>query len=248
MYNCYLYCITDQPDNPAIAAGGIAGHKVETFSYKGYHALYSILEEGGRPDMGLLNLKIHNRISLAAMNGGTVLPFRYGTVVKSRESIGELLNGMSGWLGQQFTRFRGKIETGVKVFGNISLPEAGNAESVPEPGRFKSIRNDSEAGRYMINMIKNAYNARMRDEFASRLAEAIFVPFNPLLYDKRIIHGKKDGLLLNGAFLVGKEHFEAFKNIYLSIKEQYPEYSFVFSGPWPPYSFLDIGKEGEKSG
>lgn len=247
MHNCYLYCITDQPNSPALEIKGIAGHEVKSFSYAGYHALYSILE-GGRPDVGLLNLKIHNSISLIAMNNGTVLPFRYGTVVKNRESIGELLNGMSGRLKEEFTRFCGKIETGVKVFGNLNWTDEEVVENVPGFETLKLLKNNSEAEHYIINMAKNAYNARTRAELSSKLAESMFDPLSPVLCEKRVINGQKDGLLINGAFLIRKEHFEEFKTICTAIKVRYPRYSFIFSGPWPPYSFLDMGKEGVKSG
>lgn len=49
-----------------------------------------------------------------------------------------------------------------------------------------------------------------------------------------------DRLLLNRSFLVPRENQEAFGDAIDEITERYPDLRFQYTGPWAPYSFVDI--------
>lgn len=247
MCSCYLYGITDCLDNKAVGQRGIIGKEINQYICGRYGVLYSTIEDEC-VNSELENLKIHNRISLNAMNSGTVLPFRFGTMVKSRDNIEELLCNMIIKLDGLFMCLKGKIEVGIKVFGGMEQENLPGDDRMPAIDRLKAVKCMSEPVHYLIDKVKNAYGVRDRVEFLSRLADTLFLVFEPLVCDKCIIYGKKDGLLINGAFLICRDSFQHFKNQFIDIKKQYPHYSLIFSGPWPPYSFVNIGKEGECCG
>lgn len=49
-----------------------------------------------------------------------------------------------------------------------------------------------------------------------------------------------DRLLLNTSFLIEKNKLEEFSATVAKLEEKYPQLKFLYSGPWPPYSFVNI--------
>ncbi|MCO5380948.1 MAG: GvpL/GvpF family gas vesicle protein [Methanosarcina barkeri] len=47
-------------------------------------------------------------------------------------------------------------------------------------------------------------------------------------------------LLMNTSYLVEKEKVQAFSDEVEELKLDYKDYKFKYSGPWPPYNFVDI--------
>ncbi len=59
-----------------------------------------------------------------------------------------------------------------------------------------------------------------------------------------------DRLLLNESFLVRLDNIELFSEQVSQLEEEFPAIRFLYSGPWPPYSFvyIKIGREGIELG
>lgn len=55
-------------------------------------------------------------------------------------------------------------------------------------------------------------------------------------------------LILNSAFLVNKESLSDFKSKFQTIKQDFKDFAFLLSGPWPPYSFVDFSIERKVKG
>ena len=53
-----------------------------------------------------------------------------------------------------------------------------------------------------------------------------------------------DRLLLNHSFLVEKNKFSKFSNEIAKLEEKHKDLKFVYTGPWPPYSFVNIKISG----
>lgn len=49
-----------------------------------------------------------------------------------------------------------------------------------------------------------------------------------------------DRLLLNYSFLVEKAKLPAFSNAVAKLEKQHSKLKFIYTGPWPPYSFVNI--------
>lgn len=252
MCSYYLYCITDCSNVAAAGQKGMEGKEVSLYTCNGYSVLYSEFEEdyaGILPE----NLKIHNRISQNAMNSGTVLPFRYGTIVKNLNSIDKLQCNMKIRIDDLLVSLRGKVETGIKVYGSIGqTAPSGNSmpsgSSMPALERLKAVKNMTGPVHYLYNKVKNSYDDMSRMGSLAGLSDGIFSMVEHLVCCKHITYGQKDGLLVNGAYLIDRDSFQDFRRLFLEIRESYPHYSLIFSGPWPPYSFVNIGKEGDGSG
>lgn len=53
-------------------------------------------------------------------------------------------------------------------------------------------------------------------------------------------------LLLNHSFLVEKNNFPKFSNAIANLEKKYKQFKFIYTGPWPPYSFVNIHIRGQK--
>lgn len=54
-------------------------------------------------------------------------------------------------------------------------------------------------------------------------------------------------LLLNYSFLVEKNKFNEFSEKIAELESKHKKLKFLFTGPWPPYSFIDIKIKGEQN-
>lgn len=52
-------------------------------------------------------------------------------------------------------------------------------------------------------------------------------------------------LLLNYSFLVEKARFPAFSSAVAKLEKRHSKLKFIYTGPWPPYSFVNIRIRGE---
>ena len=54
---------------------------------------------------------------------------------------------------------------------------------------------------------------------------------------------KSDNLLLNAYYLVEKEKQRDFKEAFERAKNTPGDLNYLFSGPWPPYNFINLSKK-----
>ena len=76
------------------------------------------------------------------------------------------------------------------------------------------------------------------DETAIR--EAVAEELEPLA--ERTVRGDRfsDRLVLNRSYLVAREEREAFDEAVGRLEERFEDATFQYSGPWAPYSFVDV--------
>lgn len=53
-----------------------------------------------------------------------------------------------------------------------------------------------------------------------------------------------DRLLLNCSFLIEKNKFDEFSNKIAELEDSHKNLKFIYTGPWPPYSFINIKISG----
>ena len=87
-----------------------------------------------------------------------------------------------------------------------------------------------------VKVIKNQLG-EVPDGVASEILESL---------NKMSVKGDNfsDRLLLNHSFLVEKNKFSKFSNEIAKLEEKHKDLKFVYTGPWPPYSFVNIKISG----
>jgi hypothetical protein len=177
------------------------------------------------------------------MQEHTVLPVRFGVVAPDSAAIARQLAGArAAELISIIDSLDGKIELGLKAFW---FEEVIFAEIVAQNAQVRQLR-DSLAGR----SAEETYYERIRlgelieGEMAARRAadaEAILAALRPLVDDLRVNQVITDRMVLNAAFLLGRERepqFDAAVNALDAAMGK--RIMFKYVGPVPAYNFVTI--------
>ena len=90
-----------------------------------------------------------------------------------------------------------------------------------------------------VKVIKNQL-----DEVPNGVALEILESLNKLSVKSAKGDNFSDRLLLNYSFLVEKNKFSKFSNEIAKLEENHRDLKFLYTGPWPPYSFINIKISG----
>ncbi len=112
----YVYCIIRATEDVAFGAIGLGAlpSDVGTVRHRELAAVVSDWPEGV-PDPTRDNLLGHERVNETVMRERTVLPMAFGTVLRSREDVEELLRAGHDAFAAALARVEGHVELGLKV-------------------------------------------------------------------------------------------------------------------------------------
>ena len=244
----YVYCIVRsdrQHDFGSIGIGG--GQRVFTVAYQDLAAVVSdtplVIYDPTRA-----NILAHEFVNETVMRTFTVIPMSFGTVFRSEDDVTELLRSTYQAFSDVLSKMQDKIEFGVKVLWDrekvIAYLERENDE----------IRNlKDEIGR---NTSSSTYFARMQlgrlidsaiEEVGARYVADIHEALKPVAVASRSNKPIGDRMIINAAFLVDRAQEHAFDERVKEISRKYEGVlSFKYSGPWPPYNFVNIRLKFER--
>lgn len=127
----------------------------------------------------------------------------------------------------------------------MSLSTVFENQKILEGVLLKSYRVIKESLRLMdgkielgVKVVKN--QGPIEDGIAQKVLEAL----NKLSVESVKGDNFSDRLLLNNSFLVEKNKFSRFSNKIAELEGKYPDLKFLYTGPWPPYSFVNIKIKG----
>ncbi len=100
---------------------------------------------------------------------------------------------------------------------------------------LEKIENKIELG---VKVIKNNEENTMMDE--DKITAEISNSLNNLSVKSVQGENFSERLLLNHSFLVEKNNFSKFSNAIAKSEKKYKQFKFIYTGPWPPYSFVNI--------
>lgn len=183
------------------------------------------------------------------MTRRTLIPVRFCTIYRSEGRVCEMLVQHYDDFVDALARLQGKEEWGVKVYCDHKTV----AQRVGEiSDRVKELRTEmaSKSDRVAYFLKKRLEEKvaqeveRVSDECAQRShdpSHAEEALINPL--QGREITGRKEEMILNGAYLVAEEQLAVFRAELQSLEEEYGNLglSYEMTGPWPPYNFVTIG-------
>jgi len=193
-------------------------------------------------------LQAHEVVIDTLMRGTTVVPFKFGTILKDEKAALTMLQDDEDKFKKLLSKFTGKAEWGLKVY-------ADNQEFIQhiaqiEP-KFKDLAEQREKlskgtayllGRKMEEELKDTVVARL-----ARVTEAIFQELGKDAYEAKLnktlpqkLTGKKKEMILNTVYLVEREKVARFCRQGKRVQEKYESMGLDLevSGPWPPYSFI----------
>ncbi|MDP3027260.1 MAG: GvpL/GvpF family gas vesicle protein, partial [Nanoarchaeota archaeon] len=106
---------------------------------------------------------------------------------------------------------------------------------------LEKINNKIELG---VKVIKNNEDSMITDE--DKITAEILNSLNNLSVTSAQGEKFSERLLLNHSFLVEKNNFPKFSNAIAKLEKKYKQFKFIYTGPWSPYSFVNIHIRGQK--
>lgn len=170
----------------------------------------------------------HAQVVRGCFRQGTVLPFRFGTIFDTEESLKQAVRSNRRAFGESVARLKGKAEMHVKL--------------LLRDGALKELRDviipDTVGGEYLSKLREKAVADRERTTKAKALSVQVHRLFNPLEEEISCKRVDTDGILIDIAHLIDSKSIEKYQNRYASAAKQLKNCEVSVSGPWPPYHFL----------
>ena len=244
----YVYCIIQATRPLQFGPIGIGAEpaEVQTVNHEGIAAVFS-----DTPveifDATRENVLAHERVNEAVMRQHTVIPMSFGTVFKTRDDIVELLRGAHGAFSDVLAKMEDKLEFGLKVLWDrdVILQEIEREDE--DIQRLKKEISSQKGSTYFARMqygrlVDAALQAR-----SERGVADIFEQLRSVSVASRANKPIGDKMIMNAAFLVARDREGAFDAKVKQVGSQYENMTFKYTGPWPPYNFVNIRLKLERA-
>jgi hypothetical protein len=245
----YVYCIIRserQRDFGAIGIGG--GQKVETVAYRDLAAVVSdtpiVIYDPTRE-----NVLAHEFVNETVMREHTVIPMSFGTVFRSEEDVTELLRSTYQAFSDVLDKMQDKIEFGLKVLWDRERVVANLERDNDEIRRLKDeISRHTTSSTYFARMQLGRLIEGALEQMSARYVADVHDALKPVAVASRSNKPIGDRMILNAAFLVDRAQEQVFDERVKETSRRYEELlTFKYSGPWPPYNFVNIKLKLEKA-
>jgi len=269
----YVYGIVPSTLSPgAKAPGGLDDATVKLERQDSVAALVSILDgaeyapnavETKSGDVEWLSPRAmaHDRVLTWASDqgGGAVVPLPMFSLFSGAEAVRAMLRERAGQLASTLTRVARGREYALRVYRvdaelldvvttlSPRLAALAAAAAAATPGQRYLLERKLE-GEKKTEL--RAVSHRIVDEMVAALSpEAIQVVRSPIPTLSDAERTARGSMVLNAAFLVASDRREAFQRILTSLVERDGAHGFRFdfTGPWPPYHFVNPGDEADGS-
>ena len=244
----YVYCIirASQPLKFGPIGIGTEPAEVHTVSYKEIAAVVS-----DTPvevfDATRENVLAHERVNETVMRGHTVIPMSFGTVFKTEGDIIELLKAAYEAFVDVLNKMDGKLEFGLKVLWDRDAVIREIESEDDDVARLKDEISSQKGSTYFARMQYGRLVDAAVETRTERYVAEIFERLRPVSVASRANKPIGDKMIMNAAFLVAREKEQEFDAKVKEIGAQYENLTFKYTGPWPPYNFVNIRLKLERA-
>ena len=244
----YVYCIIKTQSPLMFGPLGIGPDPADTHTvnYRDIAAVVSntpmVVQDPTRD-----NVLAHQRVNETVMQQHTVIPMSFGTVFKTDDDIIELLRSAYDAFTDVLNKMQDKFEFGLKVLWDRDQIIREIEEEDEDIRRLKGEISSQKGSTYFARMqygrlIDAALQAR-----SERYVAEIFQALRDVSVASRSNKPIGDRMIMNAAFLVGREMEHAFDSRVKDIGQRYEKLTFKYTGPWPPYNFVNIRLKLERA-
>ena len=224
----YAYCLVEDCDAFDASVRGISGAAVQLLQVDDLAVLVSDFNSD-TVAVTRENALDHAAVVRSVLDRTTPLPFRFGTLI-TEEQLRSYIAAHKPALQTRFAHVRGAVEMSVKIIREVSTDHTKHEEITSGTTFLEEKR------REILGDERNAAEAR---EIATWLHDQV----ETLIRDEQATLRPSEKLVLAAAHLVNRDKIPQYKENMAQARKNRPELHFLLSGPWPPYSFANIGLE-----
>ena len=244
----YVYCIIQSADPLQFGEIGLGAKpsEVRTVHYKEIAAVVS-----DTPlrvyDATRENVLAHESVNEVVMKSHTVIPMSFGTVFRTREDIIELLRSAYDAFIDVLTKMQDKLEFGLKVLWEpqeIIRQIEGEEEDIRQLKKeLSSQKGSTYFARVQYDRLVNAALEARSERYVKSIMDELAEVSVASRWNKPI----GDKMIMNAAFLVSRDKETGFDAKVKEIGARYNGLNFRYTGPWPPYNFVNIRLKLERA-
>jgi hypothetical protein len=244
----YVYCIIEAGDPLRFGSIGIGTEPSDVYTVH-YRTLAAVVSEAPLEvlDSTRENVLAHERVNETVMREHTVIPMSFGTIFRTRDDIVELLRSACEAFEDVLKKMQNKLEFGLKVLWDREQAVRDVEAEDEDIGRLKAEISGQKGPTYFARMqygrmVDSALQAR-----SERYVAAILGELRDVSVASRINKPIGDRMILNGAFLISRDKESAFDARVKEIASRFDKLTFKYTGPWPPYNFVNIRLKLERA-
>src|SRR5262245_20453096 len=244
----YVYCVirSEQPLSFGPLGLGPEPAEVHTIHYRDICAVVSntpiVVQDPTRE-----NVLAHQRVNETVMQKHTVIPMSFGTVFKTDDDITELLRSAYDAFSDVLNKMQDKFEFGLKVLWDRDQIIREIEDEDEDIRRLKSEISSQKGSTYFARMQYGRLIDAALQSRTERYVAEIFSALRDVSVASRSNKPIGDRMIMNAAFLVSREMEQAFDARVKEIGQQYEKLTFKYTGPWPPYNFVNIRLKLERA-
>ena len=244
----YVYCIIQTGDPLRFGPIGIGAEPSEviTINYRDLAAVVSDTPMGVH-DPTRENVLAHQAVNESVMRKHTVIPMSFGTVFKTKDDIIELLRSAYDAFSDVLNKMQNKFEFGLKVLWDRELVVREIESEDEDVRRLKNEISSQKGSTYFARMQYGRLVDATLQARSERYVSEIFSALRDVSVASRSNKPIGDKMILNAAFLVSRDKEAAFDARVKEIGGKYDKLTFKYTGPWPPYNFVNIRLKLERA-
>jgi len=244
----YVYCIIQAPDSLRFGSIGIGADPSEVYTvhFKDLAAVVSDTPPEAL-DSTREHVLAHERVNETVMRDHTVIPMSFGTIFKTRDDIVELLRSAAEAFGDVLHKMQNKLEFGLKVLWDREQVIRDVEIEDEDISRLKKESSGQKGPTYFARMqYGRLVDAALQTRSERYLAD-ILDQLRDVSVASRVNKPIGDRMIMNAAFLISRDRESAFDAKVKSIAGRLDKLTFKYTGPWPPYNFVNIRLKLEKA-
>lgn len=244
----YVYCIIQTTESLRFGPIGIGSEPADVHSVN-FKDIAAVVSDTPLEvyDPTRENVLAHERVNEVVMRDFTVLPMSFSTVFKTSEDIVELLRTAYDAFRDVLVKMRDKVEFGVKVLWE---PEIVIREIEKDDENLRLLRQEISSQRgstYFARMQYGRLVDSLLQQRSEQLVNDIFNTLGSVSVASRANKPIGEKMILNAAFLVARDRESDFDAKVKEIDARYENLKFKYTGPWPPYNFVNIRLKLERA-
>ncbi len=247
----YVYCIIESPAPRTFGKIGIGNRQDEVYTIH-YGELAAVVSDTPLVvyDPTRENALTHERVNEIVMTEFTVIPMSFGCLFRTEDDIVEFLKDTYDALTDVLHRMRDKIEFGLKVNWETDRVLEEIEQENEDIYRLKQeILNNQQSSTYFARMQLGRLVERALSEKSAEYVREVYDRLRDSAIASRPNKLIGDKMILNAAFLVERENAPTFDRQVQEIAQRFEgKLTFRYTGPWPPYNFVNIRLKLEQSG
>jgi hypothetical protein len=244
----YVYCVILASEPLRFGRIGLGSDpaEVHTVHYKDIAAVASDTPIEV-PDATRENVLAHERVNESVMRTHTVIPMSFGTMFKTSEDIVELLRGAYDAFTDVLAKMHDKLEYGLKLLWDRDVAIREIEREDEEVRRLKAEISSQKGSTYFARMQYGRLLDAALQAKSERYVNEIFGQLRDVSVASRANKPIGDKMIMNAAFLVARDREPAFDAKVKELGAKYDRLTFRYTGPWPPYNFVNIRLKLERA-